>query len=354
MNMNEVIRQSSAQVSSPYLSPRYDSTANSNAVSSGNRVSWIDMLRGVAALFVLIVHLEPIPYFALNLINPVMIPLFMLISGYLFRADRPAREFFPYLFRRLVIPLFFISLFPVKVVYDMLRGDLSSLLFRLNQVLSGYNLWYLNCCIVSFLLFYGILRLCRERRALFVLLCCVVSASGFLMAHFGIGNYCKFNTACISQLWLMIGHLLKEKPAPRRWVPYLLTALYFALECIAHFCFPGRSLLDYALNQYFNYPLVLAMILSGVLSLFFFAKSVVLPHFVASPLAFVGQNSLTFYAFHVYCFHAVRRVLSHIPFFNPDFLREFTVFLSACAICSVLSLLINRFAPFLVGNSRRR
>ena len=76
----------------------------------GSRLGWIDCLRGIAILLVLIGHLRifgrVFPFQIYKFINGFHMPLFFMLAGYLFKQERPFSELIHKIAYRYIIPYF--------------------------------------------------------------------------------------------------------------------------------------------------------------------------------------------------------------------------------------------------------
>ena len=78
------------------------------------RKDWIDIIRGLAVVLVVIGHAAPESYPFFLLTSPIKMPLFFVISGYLFNARNGSyQRFFKNLLIKVIIPWFFLGLTPV-------------------------------------------------------------------------------------------------------------------------------------------------------------------------------------------------------------------------------------------------
>lgn len=127
------------------------------------RKEWIDVLRALAVIFVIYGHqLEKGDHTFIYYVftSPVKIPLFLAISGYLFRENDEFKDFCAKIIRGLVVPWLILSLTPV-LLSSIIKGG-AGLKSSVISVLSGASVWYMPCCIISEFVFYALLRCCRR------------------------------------------------------------------------------------------------------------------------------------------------------------------------------------------------
>ena len=128
-----------------------------------SKIHWIDNLRGIACLMVVMIHtttwyitnpaaVTSFDWNVANLLNSasrVSVPLFFMISGYLFYGERSAH---PRHFLRIGLCLLFYSLIALLyiVLFTSINSDLS--LKNILQKPIFYHLWFFFAVIVIYLL----------------------------------------------------------------------------------------------------------------------------------------------------------------------------------------------------------
>lgn len=321
------------------------------------RYEWLDILRGMAMFFVVLVHAsyKLKNWWIYNVyIGPIMIPLFFVISGFLFKTrSGNQREFFKHLLKKLVIPWLFLSLIWLRAFLIPLKG-IEYWLGHLHNVISGKSMWFMPACIIAEIIFFYTLKTFRTR-------CGVVVASGicvalgFTMHYFHVGNFGMFNRSLIAQFFLLLGYEIKSNKdvllnLSSKYV-FGGIGLYLLLGTLSILLFPGKYM-DVHLNKYQNIVLCFGMICVGCLTLFLgFSKISKSP----KKLIFFGQNTLICYAFHSYgfgCIDVLLRIVG-IERFN-NWVCAIIISILSSFICSLLAVLINRIVPECVGKIRRR
>ena len=127
-----------------------------------SKIYWIDNLRGIACLMVVMIHtttwyvtnaasVSPVNWDIANLLNSasrVSVPLFFMISGYLFFGERSAQ---PRHFLRIALCLLFYSVVALLYItlFTSINGELS--LKNLLQKPVFYHLWFFFAIIVMYL-----------------------------------------------------------------------------------------------------------------------------------------------------------------------------------------------------------
>ena len=115
------------------------------------RKYWIDALRGMAMLFVIFGHQcsEWTSFFVFT--SAIKVSLFFVISGYLFNErNGDVISFLKNLFFKLIIPYFFLSLLPMRLLYGIIRGATIGVFGKyIYNFLCGTLIWYMPCCIIA-------------------------------------------------------------------------------------------------------------------------------------------------------------------------------------------------------------
>lgn len=126
------------------------------------KISWIDNLRGIACLMVVMIHtttwfvthphdISPLSWNLANVLNSasrVSVPLFFMISGYLFFGPRSAQ---PRHFLRIALCLVFYSALALLFIAAFTHINLGTSLKNLLQKPVFYHLWFFFAIMVIYL-----------------------------------------------------------------------------------------------------------------------------------------------------------------------------------------------------------
>ena len=323
-------------------------------MSENQRKSWVDGLRGLAMLFVIYGHLcrgvRPFSVFA----NPVKLPLFFAVTGYVFNfRGGDTRAFLSRMFRRLILPyLCFAALYTgVKILQDPSAAGIRTALLEL---ISGNVAWYIPCCILAELVFFGIQKLARGTYAQCALML-AASVGGYFLSKLPGTPALIVSRCLIVQLYIMIGHAfrgieprLRTRPG---WKGAIFAAAYLGMGAwaLAHL---SGVFMDVQSNTYSVPALCAAMIVCGLCCLLYYARFARMPRW----LVFIGQNTLIFYLFHSRIIDMMKPLIRRIPYALRSGIPGLTVSVMLCALlcglCAVCSVLINRYLPFLAGRGK--
>ena len=287
-----------------------------SAYSSDNRIVWIDMLKGFAILAVMIGHLVPHTYIG-DFVYSFSVPLFIFVSGYLFKRYGSFKEFLTHKFKSLLIPYLMFGLpFPIVIAfynaaYD--GGSFSSIspadyFYALLQELYNYIIqiryqviWYLAMIFLVNVVMYFIL-LIKHRWVQIAIILLLLTAGG-LYYHFGgkpliwnidtvimalpffyVGHLLSVNGKCVSQIINM-----KKSSAALLFVAFLISNIVFNL--LTHYI-SGESL-DMYFCQYGVLPFTYISAFCGIFA-FMILAIILRSRFVE----FFGRHSLVYFILH--------------------------------------------------------
>lgn len=313
---------------------------------------WVDGLRGLAMLFVLLGH-AGMPNWYYVITSPIKIPLFFAITGYLFR-DRGGKqlEFFGKLLLHLVLPWLILAMLPG--IPDVFTEGPMSLWYRFLNVINGKEAWYMPCCIIAQVLHFYVRKLCRHTTAVAVA-SVLLAVLGYLLARYNILDTAMFNRALICQMFLLIGFLFNRwegKNVLTGWLGAVLGVLVYGTLCaLSMKLFPGLGL-NVQHNYYPHLPLNLLLIWAGCLAVLILGSCI---GKAPAPLRFVGQNTLIFYIWEPYPSVVLKKLLALFELPMPTGWAGKALELGVTiAACTGVAILINWLIPELVGKKRKK
>jgi fucose 4-O-acetylase-like acetyltransferase len=334
------------------------------------RLKWIDAARGIAILFVVLGH-NSIPRAVGNYIYSFHIPLFFMISGYLF-AMKKYREFPRFLRKKaatLLVPyvVFYAVMFIYFVLIGNRYGETSGMSMWIPVKGFFYSnsdnlqdifrpMWFLTCLFVVEIMFFWIHRFVRNGFQLALVLI-VSSAIGFFS-----GLYLPFrlpwsmDTAFTAVVFCGVGYLLREnddrlqvKRPPAR---IMLILLFLAVNLVFSRLNRGVSLLS---NNYHNYFYFYVAAIAGILGYTLIAR--VIRDF--RPLTFIGKNSLIIFAFHAMVIGLIKGFMSKVLNFPMNNFKNSLLWGVALTLACMVVLVpvihvLNRYFPFILGRKKEK
>lgn len=312
------------------------------------RLPWIDFLRGIAIILVVIGHRiggenAIIPYFIYT--SPIKMPLFFILSGYLFNIGRV--NFLQYLNKllsRLILPWFLLTLIP----YIFLPTKLPSVLLSL---IKGEIAWFFPCLIIDSIIVYSLLKYCKNR-ILIISISIFLIIIGQLLTYFHSPNIWMINTALVCQSYMIGAYYFKEISKKFFNTSYLsllfLTILYIFL------CYIGYTLfgivIDVHLNRYYNAFLCIPTIIIGCFVIFIFSKKYIKTDNV---LSFLGKNTLVIYIWDGICNLVILKLFEFLKLPVTNYWVLISIGIIDCFILATISMLLRRYCPFLIGEKKK-
>lgn len=317
------------------------------------RKQWLDALRALAMLFVIFGHFyrgDPtISYFT----NPVKVPLFFVISGYLLeQREDSLKTFFGKVLKGLVIPWLALTIVP-ELLFIPFKG-ISYFFASVVKIITGEKYWYMPCCILAEILFVLCKKLTKKTWLLSVVALCLM-VGGYVVSYFGLMRIFTLNTVLTSQGFLLLGFILSKQEEKLQklqlWVCLMSLAAYIAAVAIGVLCFPN-AVMDVHEGKYYSAWLCALQILMGSFALFTVAPRI---KWFPKWLTYIGRNTLVFYIFHTWGRMVLVVGLQLLGVTLPQtWYVSVAVTAVVCIGCGVLAALLNWLLPELVGKKRNK
>ena len=305
------------------------------------RKIWIDILKGLLILFVIIGHTTQ-NKLVTNFLSSFYMPCFFIVSGFLMKKTMVIRKFIikkvkglllPYFFFALIWVLFcFLKSFVVESDFNIFRA-LLSILLPYSGSLGGnaYNLWFLPCLffaqILVALIIYGKLIL----KIVAGIVWCT-----FLILGICISPYCSLLYAtAVASIFVGIGfyisnYILSKLKKGRfpMWAMAVGAAMNVGSLLLNECLF--KTVLEFSAASFGVLPIYILGAIGG--SIFFISITSRLKS--VKPLEYIGKNSLIYYALH----YEVLAVVGYIieTFLSGDLLITISSFILTLLFTTVL------------------
>lgn len=272
-------------------------------------VIWIDVLKGMGILLVVLGHsIKPDGLMATAIFSFHM-PLFFFISGYLFNVSKyldNEYKLITHSFQRLIVPYFLVGVISYLwgVVFFHWTNPipiLESFIYSTGNIISQFPalgpigpLWFLTCLFCARILFYTICKLTKTWDIAYqCALIIFVTGIGIV-----VGQYIRlpwsFDIALAMQVVMFVGYYFHKyniiERMNWRWIiPFILIWVY-------DIHMGGISINN---RQYYNYFLsisgaVIGTLIWALISIYSFHNDTVIRRF----LSYCGRGSLIILAFH--------------------------------------------------------
>ena len=292
------------------------------------RITWLDMAKGIGMLCVIVGHVSP--YTALwKWFYTFHLPLFFLLSGYVFKMGDNFSTFFKKKCKSLLLPYLGLGI-PMLLFNWLYSSDRSVTVLRdlaLQFLVQRrmWTLWFLACLFFVNLLFYLTVKVLKTNGKLAI--CSVV----FVLL--GLGYYAAVNaflpggidalipgippiqeapnnalpwnldTVLMTYPFFFVGYFYKQKQESidklldsKKWSPLLFVGL-LAVNVVCGYVNCKISGYGYGLemwgSRYGCVPLTYLAAFAGVACVIMVSK-----WFTWEPIRFIGENSLVYFAWH--------------------------------------------------------
>ncbi len=353
------------------------------------RTDWIDMARGYGILLVMVAHLcewTPVG----SLIYSFHLPLFFMISGYLFSIRESFGAFVKRKVTGMLVPYFCLAV--PMILWDIFveKGGLSWMyapMFQGTKLVSidsyggtfdwsrmgaqkpvsvllrdvcglliqkrMWTFWFLACLFVLSFLFYVLVRFLKKEwiRAVVV---CAIAAAGFVYAALGEGALpWNADTALTALPFFYTGWLLKRYGLLDRWLfkdkSYRIRkwgVLLFTLAFLGNglFCFLNWVVAGQGLEMYYSqYGFLPFMFLAAFCGMF--ATIVLSGIYPIRPVKYIGRYSLVYFLLHQgICYPLMERIFLRLHILQSDTGLLFWLRVIVEVACSVILLTLFNFA----------
>lgn len=272
------------------------------------RVKWVDIAKGFSILLVIVGHSIPHRgFFKLiwSIIFSFHMPLFFIISGFLFKSDE-FKNLIRKNFKRMLIP--YLITYTIYFIYMIITSNgkisiyLVSMLYgsgkqvpSIPTIQSIGALWFLVTLFLSNLIFNWILRNSFKKGTLvqfiYIIFACII---GYLLKNIEYLPW-SLDLALISQVFLYTGYKLKNfKLFNGSKIPIssILILICLWLICINNYAFD--------LNQrvYRDFTITLVGSISGSIMIFYLSSYISKIPILNNFLTFCGRESLIILCIH--------------------------------------------------------
>lgn len=316
------------------------------------RKNWVDALRALAMFFVILGHLlkGKTGYFVFT--SPIKLPLFFMITGYVFNYRRMvSKAFYKNLFYKLIIPWLCLTV-PFVFLKAFFKG-LTCIPSGIIEIISGAVAWYMVCLVFAEIIWFYIYKYGKTPFRVSCL-SVIISVLGIIAGQFKILDFGMINRAMVAQLYLLLGFLFKTyEDRIRIWnwgILIPLALLYLTMGLISLRIWP-HSCLDVHMNYYYSYPYCFAMIILGCLTIFALAKRLHDFNHIDVPrvICFLGQNTIVYYLFHGYNIYALTCILNYLHIQLPEAVLICLKLIFVYVGCGIETMLILRYFPWMLG-----
>ena len=337
-------------------------------IQNKNRIDWIDVAKGIAIIFVLIIHYDRRAAGRIAALGLMFcVQLFFFLSGMFANCEKYTfKEYVKRQAKALMLPYAAFSVINIIFHYIFNRGlplavfkeiIINILLARRNHMLVA-AMWFLPCLFLVSII-YKLLTMLIKNKKLLLLLCfgLIAYAKVFMqepILPFSANQAVRFLVyfSAGSILFPYLKDLSMEKFRSQNTKVKAALIVYTLVAAVLIYILYKKEYIIYFRNDFLFYSSLFintVMIISFVVII-----SVLLSGF--TPLVKIGQNTLGFC-----CLENINRTLVNTAMaltgigFIPDTKLKVVVFnFMAMAAGYVVIMLINRFCPVLLGKRKTK
>ena len=332
-------------------------------INENDRIVWIDQLRAVAFLFVIIGHVA-LPKSIQSLIYSFHMPFFFMISGLTINREKlvkkDIREYSLHQFKRLIIPYFWMCflMFPLWFFAFHYISNSTTLtiaqafegIFIGNNLIKGSPsnaLWFILVLFLANILYLILLKVSKGNEGVLLSLICICGAIGYLDK--GYPQIWHFNVAFTAVVCLYIGNsfMIWYKRSKNIFYDHKLkitfACMLLAIVGLISHIFNGR--ISMTANKFGDSILlyyITAMAFSAVITMII----TYLPK--VKLLTYIGQNTLLYVGIHIPILRIFEKLYPEILFqYKYSIIFAFILWVGIAPICA----LTNKYAPYVCGKN---
>ena len=330
------------------------------------RIEWVDTVKYICIIFVMLSHLESTTDYLDQFYVPFFLTGFFCVSGYVYRKGDSFKTHLLKKTKGLLWPWFLFSnlniLLSIVITFKGNRDFKQMLLKNLIQV-RGYGdvAWFLVALFVAFIPFYFVIKWDKPRVTIPVV--CILSVLSHVYMILMPKSVFPWGSAAlpwhlesvfIYLLWMVLGYYFKGLVESKfDSFNNLLSRIIILIGYIGIISVP--MLIHFNKSTMFIYGYFESVL--GIALIIMVAKTIKTNRYIA----FVGANTLLYFVLHAKLFTVIEKVLStkFSGFYQTCLSNDITSSLLAIVISIAMSFIliipvyvINRYLPWMVGRKR--
>ena len=314
------------------------------------RVGWIDFLRGISMIAILIFHTEVYykeydvtPYY---IYTTNAIVLFYFISGYLFyrQGELDCMKKILSIVKSLVIPYFIFTTL-IAVPKALLRQESIDWTETVSNILCGRASWFIAALIIGEV-FFTTLLLIKRRKTLWLSIAAAVCLITYYIVPFNQHNYWQWQDALLAVTFLYAGYLYHQykdffhtinKPL---YSSLLLLILVLIKVYEYHVDLPMRNIAIESAPLFLADAMVWLLLVVSMINY--------IPH--VRMIEWTGQHCIVYYFLCGGCPLIVSMLMNKTGLgYDGYFYRFLIAFLLCYSLATVITAGIYRYVPFILG-----
>ena len=338
------------------------------------RLKYIDFVKGISITLVVLGHIISSQSKIGIWIYSFHIPLFFIISGYLFGyknewKDKSIKENIKSIMTKILYPYFTFSLISIVFVFlkDVINNESETNEYILSTLrIEGYGpMWFMTALLIGEIIFVIINRIKNKNKTyityfiIFIFTLLLTSVINYIrdtsiiiinQNFTDILLYCFniLNRACIGTIFIYVGYILYNLLNNFKYDRTLFLVISIFIVIINIFLSQINPNIDLRVSQLNNIFIYYVLAIGTSASIILLAKEFLLHNKV---IEFYGKNSLIVMATHwnLQILYIVRKIVN----LEGD-IQKVIVFVFVMIIEAILILVINKYFPFLLKYENRR
>ncbi len=324
-----------------------------------NRIAWLDYGKCICMLMVIFLH--TCDYYTgkanlfLHLMNPTRLLVFFFISGYLIKLDTfDFKRMMSSICKKLLFPYFVFTTL-IWIPKHLLRGEGISMEMMLHDILGGFASWFVAALAVSKITMSVILYFTRNLRTIWIV-CMTLVITGFMMTQYidsAIPWQIDYGLKALLYLALGMTYKRYEKRVSGKMglQAVLSVVIYFVCVSLDYFCFEKST---YIFGEV-SFVGAVSFIFLSLLGIWMMISLVKLLPDKIEWMTYIGKNSLTYYYLNTGLLMVLVTLLNKAGLgYDGKYFMVYGLFLVTIAVLTLISKLILRYAPWMVGNFGQR
>lgn len=321
------------------------------------RFFWVDNLRAFAIILVVLGH----NYFFLSgYISTFHVPIFFIISGYLFNNNRDFKEFIKRKINSLIKPYFFFSF--SLYLYWLIIGNKMGGNAGQNSALKGFigifygvekqyifwqsGLWFVLCLFIINVMYYFISKYFDRISKVIILITCLL-IGWFTSVKLPIRLPWSIDVAFTALVFFIVGNIIKKKKIDKylkeRVNNKTKVILLLFLISINVIVYKINGEVSFFSNYYNNYIIFIIGSLCGTMFYFF---AFMFFNYYNKRLSLIGKESLIILAYHGIVVQGIKFIqtkILNIPMNRNDiYLTPIVYCIGQVIICIIIAFILKR------------
>lgn len=320
------------------------------------REHWVDLLKGVCALFVMLAHTADTPIIYRVFYAYFMLPSFFFVSGYLTKDEKITDYMYKRILKLLILYFvysyltFFLSIDTVSLIIRSPGEFNRAFVLKCIEIFTGQGLWFIAGLIVVSLIFALIKAIAKKNTAVMLAVSITVALAGLLFCSEG-RIFWNINTALVCQVFFVFGFVAKEngllnKITHIKSVCAISGLLYLMLIYGAYFLLGEEAVaIVVGTNTWKFLPVTIPALILGNLFVITLSKQIG----KVPIINYIGKHALLYYALGSRGLSIASKLFSIFGIDNR-YILNLLIVLVAALIMLIPCLIIDKFFPFLNGN----